>query len=346
MRDGAVVVIAGEPNVGKSSLFNAILGEKRAIVTEVPGTTRDSIEAVVDAGEWPMRLIDTAGLRQSEDTVERLGIETSEQNIGSAHVIIACGDTQESLNKATTAAVSLSQAPVIRVLTKSDLQDAAANVQMSASAGYVSVSAKTGQGLQALQSEIVSVLNRSYGEIAPETPVLSRARHIHAITQARDEVGAFTEAWVTRSLPVAVAAVHLRAAAEHLGRQEYAAAEAIAAAGRRLDTLVKIDVGFHRCGMNPEDPRTLDSIRTIAALPGVRFRGLLSYAGQSSSAGSEDELAAVAKHEIAILTELVCDLRKSGGNTPWIPSSPPVTSCHLKTMVQISWPKASVSTAK
>lgn len=88
--------------------------------------------------------------------------------------------------------------------------------------------------------------------------------------------------------------------------------EKLAAAGRRLDTLVKIDVGFHRCGMNPDDAKTADAIKELAALPGIRFRGLLSYAGQSSNAASVDELAAIAKHEIGILTKLSCELKKSG----------------------------------
>ena len=79
VRDGALVVIAGEPNAGKSSLFNALLGESRAIVTELPGTTLDALEAVVDTGRWPLRLVDTAGLREAGDIVERLGIEVSER---------------------------------------------------------------------------------------------------------------------------------------------------------------------------------------------------------------------------------------------------------------------------
>jgi D-serine deaminase-like pyridoxal phosphate-dependent protein len=87
---------------------------------------------------------------------------------------------------------------------------------------------------------------------------------------------------------------------------------AMTKAGRRLDVLVKIDVGFHRCGMDPDAAGLLDDLRRIAAMPGLRFRGLLSYAGQSASAGSLDALSAIATHEIGILTRIACGLRNAG----------------------------------
>jgi D-serine deaminase-like pyridoxal phosphate-dependent protein len=87
---------------------------------------------------------------------------------------------------------------------------------------------------------------------------------------------------------------------------------AMTRAGRTLDVLVKVDVGFHRCGIDPDDPGAIDSIGIVAGLPGLRFRGLLSYAGQSAAADSVDELAGIAKHELAILTRLTCALRERG----------------------------------
>jgi tRNA modification GTPase len=212
-REGAIVVIAGAPNVGKSSLFNALVGESRAIVTDISGTTRDAIEAVIDAGLWPIRLIDTAGLRDSTDVVEKLGIEVSEQRIAAAHLIIACGDTELSLENAAAASSLLSQAPVIQVLTKSDLQgDPDSQLGRPNSSEPVKVSAITGNGLGALRAKIDSILDEKYGAIAPETPILTRARHIHGISVARDEIEQFKYAWEKESLPAPVAAVHLRAA--------------------------------------------------------------------------------------------------------------------------------------
>ncbi|HSL72275.1 MAG TPA: tRNA modification GTPase, partial [Longimicrobiales bacterium] len=94
IREGALIVFAGPPNAGKSSLFNALLGQERAIVTEIPGTTRDAIEHTSMIGEWPVRLVDTAGLRQSDNLVERLGIEVSERYLRDADVAVICSDGQ------------------------------------------------------------------------------------------------------------------------------------------------------------------------------------------------------------------------------------------------------------
>jgi tRNA modification GTPase len=206
VREGAVVVIAGETNVGKSSLFNALLGENRAIVTEISGTTRDSIEVLIDALRWPIRLIDTAGLRNSTDPVEKLGIETSKHHISRAHLILACGDTQESLDRTVSIVSSLTLAPIIRVATKADLW---------LGAGFptdVGVSAQSGDGLSSLLDKVSSTLDELYGEVAVETPILTRSRHIQGIRSAREEISEFKHAWMGQWLPVTVAAVHLRAA--------------------------------------------------------------------------------------------------------------------------------------
>ncbi len=217
VKEGAITVIAGEPNAGKSSLFNALLGEGRAIVTEIPGTTRDAIEGVIDAGHWPIRLIDTAGLRVSDDLVERLGIEMSERYVARAHLLIACGENKSAMKRASSVLSRLSSAPVVSVLTKSDLA-----VNGTPEAGdaepsrYVKVSVITGEGLKRLQEEIEVSLTKTYGELNPDLPVLVRARHIQGINVARAEIAEFRSAWATDRLPAPVAAVHLRAGATAL----------------------------------------------------------------------------------------------------------------------------------
>jgi len=228
-RDGALVVIAGAPNAGKSSLFNALLGETRAIVTPIPGTTRDAIEARVESGRWPLRLIDTAGLRETNDVVERLGIEVSERHIADAHVVLVCGETMEQLQEGASRASALGSAPRIAVLTKADrvpeqapqtagthgagVRDAALMEGVDA---VVSVSAMTRQGLDRLLDAVHTVLERHVGNVPPELPIVVRARHREALESARRELESFVAVWSSHAAPASVAAIHVRSATHHL----------------------------------------------------------------------------------------------------------------------------------
>lgn len=213
VRDGALVVIAGPPNVGKSSLFNALLGKSRAIVTEIPGTTRDALEAVVDSGRWPLRLVDTAGLRDTEDRIERLGIEVSERYLANAHLVLMCGENARDLERTTEFVTTRTNAPLLSVRTKSDL---VINGDKIDSVSAIAVSAETGDGLPGLLQAIDTCLDRDQGVIEPDIPLLTRARHRSVLEAARSEVEQFRDAWVARRLPVAIAAVHLRTAVHAL----------------------------------------------------------------------------------------------------------------------------------
>lgn len=208
IREGAVIVIAGLPNVGKSSLFNALLGRSRAIVTDIPGTTRDAIEGFLETTQWPLRLVDTAGLREATDVVERIGIEVSEKYLGWANVVLACGDSDLSLSQVMSTLDGKTAAPVIRVRTKADLFSSAGIESFD-----VKASAETGEGLSNLIDRIDEVLAATVGNVVVDTPILTRSRHIHGITQARSEIGEFSKAWREEELPAPVAAVHLRSAA-------------------------------------------------------------------------------------------------------------------------------------
>jgi tRNA modification GTPase len=216
VHDGALVVLSGAPNVGKSSLFNALLGEARAIVTDVPGTTRDAIEAVIDGPTWPLRLVDTAGLRESTDTIEKLGIEVSERYLARAQVVLACGEHLAEIGATEARVAEVSAAPVIRVLTKRDLVHSSGRPPMPATsqdgAGVVEVSAETGTGLDALLGRVEDTLAASFSSVAPDMPIVTRARHLAALRVARDEMRQFTDRWKTAELPAPVIAVHLRAA--------------------------------------------------------------------------------------------------------------------------------------
>jgi len=216
VRRGARVVLAGAPNVGKSSLFNALVGRERAIVTPIPGTTRDAIEAVVDLGAWPIRLIDTAGLRASADPIEQLGVAMTERALAEADVVLACGDSASSLGAAGAAARARTAAPVVPVRTKADLLAPADLVSARyQSESTVAVSAVTGAGLAELRERLEVMIAGRVGEEWRDTPLLTRERHRAAIALARAEVAAFKQAWSDGEVgvPIVVAAVHLRAAA-------------------------------------------------------------------------------------------------------------------------------------
>lgn len=218
VREGAVVVIAGAPNAGKSSLFNAMLGQARAIVTSIPGTTRDAIEGQIETLHWPVRLVDTAGLRHTDDLLEKLGIEVSETYLARAHVVLACGDTDDSVKKTLETVRNRSTATVIGIRTKSDLQESnqpntGAPAAIDSSVPRHFTSAETGSGLVELLQAIDEALTQTVGAPVAEYPVLMRARHVDGIRRARDEIAMFIDVWRHQLLPAPVAAAHLRAAA-------------------------------------------------------------------------------------------------------------------------------------
>jgi tRNA modification GTPase len=205
LREGALVVLAGPPNVGKSSLLNALLGERRAIVSAAAGTTRDSIEEGVEIGGWPVRLVDTAGLRATSDAVEAEGVDRAEALIAQADLVLAL---QEAGTPETTGKVGNSH--VIHVLSKCDLTRA--RLAFPASPLPLPVSARTGEGLSALRAEIAARLERlaAKGGEASGADVTTRQKEqleIAAAALARADTG-----------DLVVAANELRVAAEALGR--------------------------------------------------------------------------------------------------------------------------------
>jgi tRNA modification GTPase len=207
IREGAITVIAGPPNAGKSSLFNALLGQARAIVTEIPGTTRDAIEAVVDIQGWPVRLVDTAGLRPTTDVVERLGVEVSERYLGNAHVVLLCAENPVELAQLHSRIAELTSAPIMDVVTKCDLSPG-----LKIPEGAIAVSATERAGLDELLGRIRGILEKRYGSPSSDEPVITRARHLYALRNALTEMKAFEENWRLGGLPAPVVAVHLRAA--------------------------------------------------------------------------------------------------------------------------------------
>ena len=213
LREGALLVIAGRPNAGKSSLFNALLGTERAIVTEVPGTTRDAVEAQAVLEGFPFRLVDTAGLRASDDRVERLGIEVSRKYLAAADLVLYCEDNRETgkgkrERDARDEFLAQVSAPVVFALTKSDLEPPPDGPTVRPS---IAVSAVTGEGLADLRRKLAEVAYGRLLALGDVEPVVTRARHRSALERALSEVEAFHTARGS-GVDAAAAATHLRAA--------------------------------------------------------------------------------------------------------------------------------------
>ena len=184
VRNGALVVLAGPPNVGKSSLFNALLGRERALVTELPGTTRDAIEATVDFCGWPVRLVDTAGLGASVDRIDQLGQEVSRRYMAAADLVIVCeesgrermeGDGRWAIGE-TAFTDRLPPTAILLIGTKADLHTPPAD--------RLAVSVVTGEGLDQLRCEVAHRLFSAGVALADLGPALTRARHREALAGA------------------------------------------------------------------------------------------------------------------------------------------------------------------
>ena len=172
IREGLQVAIIGRPNVGKSSLFNALLGTARAIVTAAPGTTRDLVAEVVDVEGLRVTLVDTAGLREATDLAEIEGVERSRQAVGVADLILHVIDGDE-----------LPETPDARCLVVRNKSDIAPATAAATKAGVISVSAQTGDGLTQLRQRLVAVLGV---EPKRERPEITNVRHIALVERAHE----------------------------------------------------------------------------------------------------------------------------------------------------------------
>ncbi len=186
MREGAKVAIAGKPNVGKSSLLNAILGEQRAIVTHIPGTTRDVISEYYNIRGLPIQLVDTAGIRKTDDIVEKIGVERSIEALNTADITLLIFDASKELSEQDVeiALKAKFQGEVIAVLNKSDLEPKLSAKEISDKLNLEPhlISAKTGEGVDALLDEMyVSIMS---DDALAEGVTITNARHAAALKEA------------------------------------------------------------------------------------------------------------------------------------------------------------------
>ncbi|MCW9049972.1 MAG: tRNA uridine-5-carboxymethylaminomethyl(34) synthesis GTPase MnmE, partial [Deltaproteobacteria bacterium] len=180
LSEGASIMLVGQPNVGKSSLLNSLLGEDRAIVTSVPGTTRDLIEEGVSIDGLPVRLIDTAGLRETEDIVELEGIRRAKGKMLSADLVLLLVDSSKELNEQDFfAQEQCFGLPTLVVMTKVDLNSAHIDRAFTVFPIY-DVSTKTGQGLKELKNAIFDFLGGDKSA-SSESVLLTERRHYESL---------------------------------------------------------------------------------------------------------------------------------------------------------------------
>ncbi|HEY3580717.1 MAG TPA: tRNA uridine-5-carboxymethylaminomethyl(34) synthesis GTPase MnmE [Pyrinomonadaceae bacterium] len=197
LQDGARVAIAGRPNVGKSSLFNSLVHNERAIVTNVPGTTRDTLSEVIDIGGVPVLLTDTAGLRETTDDVETLGIERTHRAMAEADLVLLVFDGSSKVGPADCDLLQRTGATQrIVVMNKSDLPSFEPPARCALEVEAINVSARTGAGLSALHDAIVAKLNSSGTEHG--SLLITNARHYDLLCNASRELGAARACFLDR----------------------------------------------------------------------------------------------------------------------------------------------------
>lgn len=217
LREGAAVVLAGRPNVGKSSLMNALLGEERAIVTDIPGTTRDVIRESIQIEGIPVQIWDTAGLRETEDTVERFGVERTHRSLQQADLILFVLAAPEGYTPEDQALLErLPREHTLLVWNKGDLvPEAEYPLLLQQASPAVVVSALTGWNLGALREAIAERLLGS-DWLTPEGAIVASERHQIALQGAIDSLQQAMQS-AEAALPPELLSVDLRGALDALG---------------------------------------------------------------------------------------------------------------------------------
>jgi tRNA modification GTPase len=216
LREGLYVVLAGEPNVGKSSLLNALAGQDLAIVTDIAGTTRDKVSQVIHLDGVPITIIDTAGLRDTDDKIEALGIARSWAEIERADVVLHLLDVQHPTSPIDSKIEShrSGKSVVLSVFNKCDLIDSNTHSLLNNHQEALFVSAKTGDGLAGLRARLLALAG---WQPSQESPWLARQRHIDALTATQESLRCAQAHADQNDRVLDLFAEELRLAHDHLG---------------------------------------------------------------------------------------------------------------------------------
>ncbi len=214
IREGVRLAIVGKPNVGKSSLFNALLREDRAIVTDIEGTTRDYLEEHLNLRGVPIKLIDTAGIRETQDRVERIGVERSIERIEGADLILFVIDGSKSLTPEDLRIYEMvKDRELIVVVNKADL-GIKVSLEFEEEHSIINVSALTGHGIQDLEEEIL----KKAGAIGDEgLNIYVSVRHEELLRKAREVLERFMSTYSSKDLSPEIAMLDIREASGYLG---------------------------------------------------------------------------------------------------------------------------------
>lgn len=217
IREGLNTVIVGKPNVGKSSLLNSLLEEKRAIVTEIPGTTRDVIEEYINIDGVAVKIMDTAGIRETEDFVEKMGVEKSKEKINEADLVILMLDLSRELDEEDRQIIEyIKNKKYIILLNKSDLggkidKDHIKNINSKC---VIETSAKTGEGIDKLKECIRELFFK--GEVRSKDILITNTRHKEALIKAKKNCIQGLEA-LKNTAAIDLASIDIRNAWTNLG---------------------------------------------------------------------------------------------------------------------------------
>ena len=220
IKDGIKTVIVGKPNAGKSSLLNTLLKEDRAIVSDIAGTTRDTIEEYLNVDGIPIKLIDTAGIRDTENTIEKIGVEKSKKLIKNADLIIAIFDISSILDDDDKNIIELiKDKKSILLLNKIDVLAENKQIEEELSKTnkpVIKISAKEGIGLDSLYKEIKKVFELN--EISSNNEILiTNERHKNQIIKAKENILEAIET-VKQNMPVDIISIYINQAMEELGK--------------------------------------------------------------------------------------------------------------------------------